>query len=83
MLCLRKQIPYRIRNTESVPSYGGSFCAFMVAARATRTILIFLFLLPHGAMRRTVSSEDKLTALIRWPVLLRPNGCILPLSAEG
>ena len=83
MLCLRKQIPYRVRNTESVPPYGGSFCAFMVANRAKRAIRIFLFWLPHGATKRTVSSEDKLTDLIRWPVPRRPNACILPLSAEG
>ena len=63
--------------------YGGGFCAFMVADRAKLTFSIFLFWLPHGATKRTVPSEDKLTALIRWPVLLRPNGCILPLSAEG
>lgn len=55
----------------------------MVADRAKRAILIFLFWLPHGAMRRAVPSEDKLTGLIRWPVLPRPNACILLLSAEG
>ena len=83
MLCLREQIPYRIRNTESVPPYGGSFCAFMAADRAKHAISILLFWLPHEATKRTVPSEDKPTALIRWPVPPRPNACILPLSAEG
>ena len=55
----------------------------MVAARATRTIPIFLFLLPHGAMRRTVPSEDRQIGLIRWTVLPRLSACILLLSIEG
>ena len=63
--------------------YGGSFCTVMAADRAKHAISIFLFWLPHVAMRRTVPSEDRPTGSIRWPVLPRPNACIPLLSAEG